>query len=220
MRSKLQIALDDLTLSAALELLEQIQGIVDIVEVGTPFMMEYGMDAVRKIKDRFPSLEVLCDAKIMDAGAYEADIAFRAGADYVTVLGVTDDRTIVDVKRAAAEAGKKVMVDMICVGDLQSRIARMEEVGVDVIAVHTGVDMQAAGRTPLEDLKEMRACVKHTALAVAGGIKSETIDAYLEYEPEIIIVGGGIAHAKNPAAAAEELAEHIRQHVRTCDTNA
>ena len=39
-------------------------------------------------------LEVLCDAKIMDAGAYEAQLAYDAGADYVTVLGITDDLTI------------------------------------------------------------------------------------------------------------------------------
>ena len=45
------------------------------------------MEPVRRIKERFPCLEVLCDTKIMDAGAYEARLAFEAGADYVTVLG-------------------------------------------------------------------------------------------------------------------------------------
>ncbi|MDO5344758.1 MAG: 3-hexulose-6-phosphate synthase [Lachnospiraceae bacterium] len=210
MKSKLQIALDDVTMEDAWKLLEKVHAIVDIVEVGTPFMMEYGMEAVRKIKNSFPDLEVLCDTKIVDAGAYEADMAFQAGADYVTVLGVTDERTIADVVKAAAKAGKKVMADMIRAADLGKRIARIEELGVDVIAVHTGVDQQAMGRTPLDDLKEMRACVKHTALAVAGGIKPETIDEYLKYKPEIVIVGGGIAHTSDPAAAAEELAKHIR----------
>ena len=38
---KLQIALDDVTLEQALALLEQVKDDVDIVEVGTPFMMEY-----------------------------------------------------------------------------------------------------------------------------------------------------------------------------------
>ena len=36
---KLQIALDDVTLEQALALLEQVKDDVDIVEVGTPFMM-------------------------------------------------------------------------------------------------------------------------------------------------------------------------------------
>jgi len=210
MKSKLQIALDDVTLEDALKLMEKVHNIVDIVEVGTPFMMVYGMEAVRKIKSSFPNLEVLCDAKIMDAGTYEAGLMFQAGADYVTVLGVTDDLTIADVVKAAAKEGKKVMADMICVADLKTRIARIEELGVDVIAVHTGVDQQTMGGTPLDDLKEMRACVRHTALAVAGGINPETIDEYLKYEPEIVIVGGGITHASDPAAVTEELVRHIR----------
>lgn len=219
---KLQIALDDVTMEQALELLAQVEDQVDIAEVGTPFMMEYGMEAVRKIRERFPDLEILCDTKIMDAGAYEAGLAYRAGADYVTVLGVTDDRTIQEVAAEArrASAGlpegreKKVVADMICVEDLPGRIARMEELGVHVIAVHTGVDQQAAGRTPLDDLREMRAHVKSAHVAVAGGIRLDTLDDYLEYHPEILIVGGGIAHAENPAREARALAERIHQSRR------
>lgn len=212
MRAKLQIALDDVTLEEALELLEKVKNHIDIVEVGTPFMMEYGMNAVREIKEQFLQLEVLCDGKIMDAGGYEAELAYRAGADYVTVLAVTDDLTIQDVVRIAKRWEKKVMVDMICVGNLKARIERLEELGVDVIAVHTGVDQQAAGRTPLDDLREMRACVKYTALAVAGGVNAKTVNEYLEYQPEIVIVGGGIAHADNPVEAAKEFAEKIRSY--------
>ena len=209
MGTKLQIALDDITLDAALRLTDRIKNSVDIVEIGTPFMMEYGMEAVRVFRDRFPDLEILCDGKIMDAGGYEAELMYRAGADYVTVLAVTDDLTIADVVSAAKKYGKKVMVDMICVSDLRTRIERVEELGVDVIAVHTGVDQQAAGRTPLDDLKEMRSCVKHTEIAVAGGINAATLDDYLAYRPEIVIVGGGITHAEDPAKEAERLAERI-----------
>ena len=93
---KLQIALDDISMEAAMELLGKVKEYADIAEVGTPFLMEYGMEAVRRIHAGFPGLSVLCDGKIMDAGGYEAELAFRAGADYVTVLAVTDDRTILD----------------------------------------------------------------------------------------------------------------------------
>lgn len=210
MKPKLQIALDDVELEEALQLVEKIQDSIDIVEIGTPFMMEYGMEAVRKLKEKFPALEILCDGKIMDAGGYEAELAYKAGADYVTVLAVTDNLTIADVVSSAKKCGKKVMVDMICVSGLQEKIEKLEEMGVDVIAVHTGVDQQAAGRTPLDDLKEIRSCVKHTAVAVAGGINAQTVKDYLAYHPDIVIVGGGIIHAENPAEAAKALAEQIR----------
>lgn len=209
MKSKLQIALDDITLVNALILLDKVHNDVDIVEVGTPFMMEYGMEAVSKIKAAFPDLEVLCDAKIMDAGGYEAQLAFQAGADYVTVLGVTDDLTIKDCVAAAKKADAKIMVDMICVNNLPERIKTVEKLGVDVIAVHTGVDQQAAGRTPLDDLKEMRQYVSRTQLAVAGGINCSTIEEYMKYHPEIIIVGSGIVKAMDPVRAAQDLASRM-----------
>lgn len=209
MRAKLQIALDDIKLDDALQLVDKIQKSIDIVEIGTPFMMEYGLEAVRSFRKHFPELEILCDGKIMDAGGYEAELMYKAGADYATVLAATDDLTIADVVSTAKGYGKKVMADMICIPDLKSRIERVEELGVDVIAVHTGVDQQAAGRTPLDDLKEMRSCVKHTAIAVAGGINAGTLKDYLAYKPEIVIVGGGISHAQDPVKEAKILAELI-----------
>ncbi len=118
---KLQIALDDISMEAAMELLGKVKEYADIAEVGTPFLMEYGMEAVRRIHAGFPGLSVLCDGKIMDAGGYEAELAFRAGADYVTVLAVTDDRTILDVAAAAKKYGKKTVADMICVENLKER---------------------------------------------------------------------------------------------------
>ena len=57
--TKLQIALDDISFDDALILLEKIKSYIDIIEVGTPFMMEYGMMAVRTFKEKFPELKVV-----------------------------------------------------------------------------------------------------------------------------------------------------------------
>ena len=209
MNTKLQLALDDISLEDALALLGKVNGYIDIVEIGTPFMMQYGAEAVRTVRHRWPDMEILLDAKIMDAGAYEAQIGFDAGADLVTVLAVTDDGTVREVVRAARGCGKKVMADMICVKDIPERVPRLEELGVDMIAVHTGVDQQAQGRTPLEDLKEISRHVKRAGVAVAGGIHAGTAKEYLAYRPSIMIVGSGIIHAKDPAEAAKKLKEII-----------
>lgn len=208
---KLQLAIDELSLEESLEAVEELQNYIDIVEVGTPFLIDAGREAVRQIKSKFPHLEVLCDAKIMDAGAYEAKLAFEVGADYVTVLGVTDDLTIKGCIEEANKHGHKILVDMICVDDLESRVATVERLGAHVIAVHTGADQQAAGRTPLDDLKEMKKHVKNCEIAVAGGINSQSVHEYLSYEPNILIVGSGILNAKNPIQEAKLIHEAIKR---------
>ena len=94
---------------------------------------------------------------------------------------------------------------MICVENMEERIAKLEEIGVHGLAVHTGTDQQAIGRTPLDDLKVMSAAAKKAKISVAGGIHADTVKAYIEYHPDVLIVGGGICHAEDPAAAAKEI---------------
>ncbi|MBS5121625.1 MAG: 3-hexulose-6-phosphate synthase [Blautia sp.] len=209
---KLQIALDDVTLEEALALVDRVKKYIDIIEIGTPLVYEYGMQAVRIMKERFPDKEVLADMKIMDAGCYEAKQALRAGADYVTVLGVTDNRTIKGCAETAGKYGKEIVVDMICVEQMEDRISVLEELGVHGLAVHTGTDQQAAGRTPLDDLKIMSSCVKNAKISVAGGISAETVDKYAQYKPEVVIVGGGICHAQDPEQAAKSIYQKLREN--------
>ena len=78
---KLQIALDDVTLEGALELVKKVRDYIDIIEIGTPFVYEYGMQAVRTMKEHFPDKEILADMKIMDAGYYEAEDALKARSE-------------------------------------------------------------------------------------------------------------------------------------------
>ncbi|MFT3848760.1 MAG: 3-hexulose-6-phosphate synthase [Propionivibrio sp.] len=202
---KLQLALDDLTLPAALALVENVRESIDIIEVGTPFLYEEGLGAVRELRRRFPEKEILADMKIMDAGAYEARQAFAAGADYVTVLGVTDLLTVKACLAVASEFGRTIVADMICEPDLTSRIRQLEAVGVRALAVHTGVDRQAAGGTPLEDLRVMKSVSRSSRIFVAGGIDTATLPEYARLGADVAIVGSGICHADDPVAAARKM---------------
>ena len=47
--------------------------------------------------------------------------------------------------------------------------------GADYIAVHTGYDLQAEGQSPLDSLRTVKSVIKNSKVAVAGGIKPETI---------------------------------------------
>ena len=199
---KLQLALDEFQMDEALVLAHKVEKYVDIIEIGTPFVIGYGMQAVRRFKEEFPDKEILSDEKIMDGGYLESKLAYDAGAEYVTVLAATENLTIKSCLKARDEYKKQVVVDFVDITNLAERVKECEELGVDVLAVHTGADQQAVGRTPLEDLKVMTSVAKHTKIAVAGGINSKTIDQYVALNPDIIIVGSAIGHAEDPVEEA------------------
>lgn len=207
---KLQLALDDISLVDALILTQKVRNYVDIIEIGSPFIIDEGMRAVREFRRYFPEKEILADTKIMDAGDYEAELTFLAGADYCTVLGATDTRTVQGCLDAAKRYNKKVFVDMICVKDVEDRVAELESIGVDCIGVHVGVDQQAAGITPLAALERMKKASKRSQISVAGGINAETAGKYRALGADIVIVGGGVNHAKDPVAAAKAIYEQLQ----------
>lgn len=206
---KLQLALDVFPLPQALALTEQVRDWVDIIEIGTPFLLECGMEAVRQFRERFPEKEILADTKIMDAGALEAAAAFRAGADYVTVLAVTDLSTVQACVDTARQYGGAAVADMICVDDIPARVAQLEALGIHGLAVHTGVDQQRQGRTPLSDLAAIQSCHRSGEVFVAGGITLDAIPQHTALKPDVLIVGGGIANAPDPALQARRYAERI-----------
>ncbi|RUM54707.1 MAG: 3-hexulose-6-phosphate synthase [Marinomonas sp.] len=203
---KIQLALDDITINDAFSLLDQVHNYIDIVEIGTPLIIRDGMAPIREIKKRYPDLLVLADTKIMDAGAYEAKIAFEAGADMITVLGVTDTLTIQGCLEAAKPYSGVVVIDMICVNNLSEKVKQLESFGVNALAVHTGVDQQAAGRTPLDDLIEIKAASKSSRIFVAGGIGLSTINQYFSAGADVAIIGSGICKAKAPVLEAKNIA--------------
>lgn len=207
---KLQIALDTLSLEECIILLEQTKGNVDIAEVGTPFIIEEGMRPVRELKKRFPEIEILADTKIMDAGELEASSAFKAGADIVTVLGVSNDETILGAIKAAKQHGGKIMIDMIAVKNLVERAKEIDAMGVDYICVHTAFDVQKSGKDPLDELKMINKVICNAKSAVADGVKLSTIDEIVEEGAEIIVVGGAICNAENKSETAKEMKKHLQ----------
>lgn len=207
---KLQLALDLVNIPEALALVEQVEAFIDVVEIGTPVVINEGLHAVKAIKDRFPALEVLADLKVMDAGAYEVMKASEAGADIITVLGVSDDTTIAGAVAEARERGKQIMVDMINVPNLEQRAREIDALGVDYICVHAGYDHQAAGKNSFAELRTIKSVVEQAKTAVAGGIKLETIEEVIAAEPDLVIVGGGITGVDDKPAVAAAMQRLVR----------
>jgi len=208
---ELQLALDLVNIPEAIKLVKEVEEYVDIVEIGTPVVINEGLRAVKELKSTFPNLKVLADLKIMDAAGYEVMKASEAGADIITILGAAEDMSIKGAVEEAKKQGKRILVDMIAVKDLAKRAKEVDELGVDYICVHTGYDLQAVGKNSFEDLQTIKSVVKHAKTAIAGGIKLETLPEVIKVQPDLVIVGGGITGQEDKKAAAEKMQTMIKQ---------
>ncbi|MBC2922045.1 3-hexulose-6-phosphate synthase [Staphylococcus saprophyticus] len=201
---ELQLAIDLLNKEEATELANKVKDYIDIVEIGTPIVINEGLPAVQHLNDNIDGVKVLADLKIMDAADYEVSQAVKFGADIVTILGVAEDASIKAAVDEAHKHGKQLLVDMIAVQDLEKRAKDLDDLGADYIAVHTGYDLQAEGQSPLESLRKVKSVISNSKVAVAGGIKPDTIKDIVAENPDLIIVGGGIANADDPVEAAKQ----------------
>lgn len=201
---KLQVAMDLLTVEDALELAGKVAEYVDIIELGTPLIKAAGLSAVTAVKAAHPDKIVFADMKTMDAGELEADIAFKAGADLVSVLGSADDSTIAGAVKAAKSHNKGIVVDLIGVADKVSRAKEARALGAKFVEFHAGLDEQAQ---PGYDLNGLLSAGEKSRVpfSVAGGVNLSTINAVQRAGADVAVAGGSIYSAADPALAAQEL---------------
>ncbi|MEM3396154.1 MAG: 3-hexulose-6-phosphate synthase [Thermoplasmata archaeon] len=205
----LQVALDMENIERALEIAgEAVAGGADWVEAGTPLIKSHGLDAVRALKRKFKDKVIVADMKTMDVGGFEVEIAAKAGADVVCVLGVADDSTITEAVKAGRKYGAKIMLDLLGVENKKKRIAEAAKLGVDYVCLHLGIDQQMSAKSIFDELREI-VKIAPVPVGVAGGINSETAAEAVNAGASIIIVGSAIIKAKDVKDAAAKIKEAI-----------
>jgi 3-hexulose-6-phosphate synthase len=206
----LQIALDK---PAHLALLPVIRGFADIVEIGTPLLKRFGVGAISTARELCPNTPVLADTKTVDGGDLEAEMVFGAGARLMTVRSSSSVATHVAVGRVAARLGAHVVVDTI------TELGKAELLPTNAVfpesfaygGVHSPTDARLAGdRSTAHIDAVVEVHRRGYRVALAGGLGPETLDAVLEVEPEIVIVGAAITSAGDPW----EVAQWIRNRLR------
>ncbi len=208
-KALIQMALDSLDFDATVALATTVAPYVDIFEIGTPCIKHNGINLVRELRARFPEKLLLVDLKTMDAGEYEATPFYAAGADIVTVLGVSGLATCQGVIKAANAHGAEAQIDLINVEDKVACARATCEAGAQIMGIHTGLDAQAAGHTPFADLNDIAALGLPVRISVAGGIKASTVQDVVRAGASIVVVGAAIYGAASPADAAREIRELV-----------
>jgi 3-hexulose-6-phosphate synthase len=206
----LQIAFDS---PEHLALLPRVKGIADIVEIGTPVLKRFGIGVIATARELCPETLVLADTKTVDGGRFEAEMVFGAGAAFMTVLSCTSSATHAAVGRVATDFGASVVVDTIT----ESGKAELLPPGATFpasfayVAVHSPTDMRLAGNRStahIDAVAEMHR--RGFRVSLAGGIGPDTIDAVLDVEPEIVVVGSAITESENPVEVAKWMRNKLR----------
>ena len=77
------------------------------------------------------------------------------------------------------------------------------------MGIHTGLDAQAAGETPFNDLNEIAGLGLDVRISIAGGINQSTVQDVVRAGANIIVVGAEIYGAPSPAESAREIRELV-----------
>ena len=158
--------------------------------------------------------------KTVDTGAIEVEMAAKAGADVVIVLGSADDSTLLDALRSAHKYGVRLMADLISAPDPVKRVVELEALGVDYVNVHIGIDQQMMGKDPIALLREISQRV-NVQLAVAGGLDANSAVQAVKAGAKVVIVGGNITHSDNVTEAARKIRQSVDSPdaVEICSVN-
>jgi len=186
-----QVSLDLMTIEDAMPVAETaVRAGVDWLEAGTPLILGEGLHAVRALRQAFPEHPIVADLKTMDAGYLEAEMMFKAGATHVVVMGVAHPATIANAVRAGREYGGKVMGDIMVHPDKPACARMMQDLGVDYVIVHTGLDERNAekGKHPFDDLRAVVEAVSIPVQAV-GGLSLEQAVQCPKLGAPLVVIG-------------------------------
>jgi len=214
MKPILQVALDFVDLKRALKLAEEaVAGGADWLEAGTPLIKSEGLNCIRELRKKFPNIKIVADMKTADVGRVEVEIAAKAGANVVSVLGTSDDETLKESIAAGKNYGCEIMVDLLGVSDIVQRAKEIEKLGADYIGVHIPIDEQMKGKISFALVKSVSAAVK-IPVAIAGGVTSENAANAVKAGAKIIIVGGAITKSKNAKSETRKIKKAINQKIK------
>lgn len=206
--TKLQVAIDLLNTEDAIALAKKVAPYIDIIELGTPLIKSEGLRAITAMKEAFPDKKVFADFKTADAGALEAEMAFKAGADYITILGSVDDATIAGAVAKAKEYSRGVVVDTIGIADRVKRAQEVIKLGVEFVELHAGLDEQAKDGYSIQVLID-EATRAGVPVSIAGGVNLNSIERVKKSGAVVAVAGGAIYGAEDPAVAAKALKEAL-----------
>ena len=205
---KLQVAIDRVSLTTAVQLARKLDGIADIVEFGTSIIKDYGFYEIKAANVNLKHSLLLLDTKTNDEGQYECEQGFKAGADILTVMGTADPETLASVYEIAEQKNREVLIDLM--GMSNNSILEIAKFPNAIYNLHNSHD---AGKNAnllnlVSDFRKKFPTIKN--IAVAGSIDLEQAKKLaVQNEVQEVIVGSKIVQSNNPINEASKFKEII-----------
>lgn len=205
---KLQVAIDRVSLTTAVQLARKLDGIADIVEFGTSIIKDYGFYEIKAANVNLKHSLLLLDTKTNDEGQYEFEQGFKAGADILTVMGTAGPETLASVYEIAEQKNREVLIDLM--GMSNNSILEIAKFPNAIYNLHNSHD---AGKNVnllnlVSDFRKKFPTIKN--IAVAGSIDLEQAKKLaVQNEVQEVIVGSKIVQSNNPINEASKFKEII-----------
>lgn len=201
----LQVAIDRVTLDRAVALARQLDEQVDIIELGTSLIKDYGLEQIHAQLPKLRHAKLLLDLKTIDEGEYEFDKGFAVG-DILTVMGAASPDTLTSVYELTQARGKQMFIDMMEITD--AKTAQIVDHPDAIYGIHHAKDSRAGfdAAATVADFHAKYPAVKH--ISVAGGIDLAMAQKLATQGiTESVIVGSAIVKTADPVAAAQKFME-------------
>jgi 3-dehydro-L-gulonate-6-phosphate decarboxylase len=205
-KPKLQLALDNLKTTEALEDVKMVNDHLDVIEVGTILCLADGMEAVKKLRDSFPEKDIVADTKCADAGKTIAKMCSDAGANIMTVICAAEISTM----ESALEEIDELQVELYGNWTFE-QAAEWQQVGVEQVVYHQSRDALSSGKSwSKKDLEKIEKLIEMGfKVSVTGGLVANKVEFFKGLNVYAFISGRGIRNAENPKAAAREFQKEI-----------
>lgn len=183
-----------------------------LIEVGTPLAKMLGIQVVREIRSVRPGAFVILDLKTLDTGNLEVRLAADATADAVVISGLAPKKTLELSINEARKTGIYSIIDML---NVPSPLDVLKGLSVlpDVVELHRAIDMESSAHAwgQIPEIKALASKDHKLLVAVAGGIRVDTIGQALAAGADIIVVGRAITRSRDIKDMAERFLAGLKQ---------
>lgn len=158
-----------------------------LIEAGTPFIKQHGLDTIREMRKLWPG-QIVADIKTADGAVAEVRMAKAAGATAATVLGSAPPETLELFIQECWRVGLDSMIDMLGVAD-PLHVVRHLSRAPNVVVLHRGRDEEGTRGKMIQYRHVKRIKSKYDVIiSAAGGVDLKEARSAIFNGASIVVV--------------------------------